>query len=73
MHRSLHHAVVVASSCVCVRVKLPLHTKFPNKLLWMVDALVKPEPVVELDDCVDGGNYCHDEERQFQISHKFLT
>lgn len=55
----------VASTCVRVCVKLPLHTKFPNELLLWVNASVKPEPVEELDDCVESGYKSHDDEERF--------
>ena len=73
-HCTFAHAVVLrVLVCVRVCVKLPLHTKFPNELLLQVHASVKPEPVVELDDCIESGNDCHDDEGQFQITHKILT
>ncbi len=61
----LHHVVVVGSTCLRVCVKLPPHTKFPNELLLRVNVSVKPEPVVEVDDCIDECNEAHNEEGEF--------
>ena len=51
--------------CVRVCVKLPLHTKFPNELLLWVHASVKPQPVIEVEYCIESGNECHNDEERF--------